>query len=281
MTTKSAQTTIEVAPGVKMPIIGFGVYKSSPEVCVKSCLTAFESGYRHFDSAMYYENEKEVGEAVNKSGVDRKDIFVTTKVIAPPESKDPEETYQMLVKAVEKFGLDYVDLFLIHTPTSGPNGRKVLWQALERLQEARLTRSIGVSNYGSAHLKEISSYGKLKPAVNQIELHPWCQSREHVKYCEDNNIPLQAYCPIARATKNDDPLVQKLAKKHGKDPGQILIRWCVQKGYTPLPKSDTPSRIKSNIEVFDFQLDDQDMKELDAQDQGSKGALAPYNLNCA
>jgi len=280
--TKSATDSIEIAPGVQMPTIGFGVYKSAPEVCVRSCLEAFKAGYKHFDSAMYYANETEVGEAVNKSGVDRKDIFVTSKIIGPPDSMDPEETYKILVQAVDKFGLDYVDLFLIHTPSSGPEGRKLLWQALERLQEAKKTRAIGVSNFGKEHLKQLSEYSKVKPAVNQIELHPWCQSREHVKYCEENNIPLQAYCPIVRASKNDDATVQKLAKKHNKEPAQILIRWSLQKGYTPLPKSDTPSRIQSNIDVYDFELDSEDMAALDAQDDGTpgKGAIAPYNLNC-
>merc|ERR1712093_316049 len=197
-----------------------------------------------------------------------------------PKSKDPEETYQAILKGVEAFGLDYVDLFLIHTPSSGPEGRKVLWQALERLLEAKKTRAIGVSNYGIEHLKQMDEYAKVKPALNQIELHPWCQSREHVKYCQDKGIVLEAYCPIVRAEKNDHPVVQKLAKKHNKDPAQILIRWSLQKSFVPLPKSDTPSRIKSNIEVYDFSLDDEDMKALDDQDEGEKGALAPYNLNC-
>jgi len=276
----SINDTLEIAPGVHMPRIGFGVYKSAPEVCVRSCLEAYKNGYRHIDSAQYYANEKQVGEAVNQTGAKREEIFVTTKVIAPPESKDPEETYQAILKGVEAFGLDYVDLFLIHTPSSGPEGRKVLWQALERLLEAKKTRAIGVSNYGIEHLKQMDEYAKVKPALNQIELHPWCQSREHVKYCQDKGIVLEAYCPIVRAEKNDHPVVQKLAKKHNKDPAQILIRWSLQKSFVPLPKSDTPSRIKSNIEVYDFSLDDEDMKALDDQDEGEKGALAPYNLNC-
>ncbi|KAL7004412.1 hypothetical protein EMMF5_006031 [Cystobasidiomycetes sp. EMM_F5] len=276
----SAKDTIEVAPGVHMPRIGFGVYKSPPETCVASCLEAIKDGYTLIDSAMYYANEREVGEAIRKSGVDRKDLFVTTKIIAPPEGKDPEETYQAVLKATDKFGIDYVDLFLIHTPTSGPEGRKVMWQALERLLDNKKTRAIGVSNYGQKHLEELKSYAKAKIAVNQIELHPWCQSREHVKYCEEIGIPLQAYCPIVRASKNDHPVLQKLASKHNKEPTQILIRWSLQKGYIPLPKSDTPSRIKSNIDVYGFKLDNKDMAELDALDEGGKGACAPYNLNC-
>ncbi|KAK9894503.1 Aldo/keto reductase [Cystobasidium minutum MCA 4210] len=279
-----ATDTRELAPGVRMPIIGFGVWDSPKGVCEKSCAEAIKVGYRHFDSAMYYDNEDEVGDAIKNSGIDRSEFFVTTKVLGPPESLDPEETYQSLVKAVEKFGLDYVDLFLVHTPkmTGGAKGRKVVWQALEKLVEAKKTRTIGVSNYGKDHLKELYEYCKIKPVCNQIEIHPWCQPESHIKASTDAGLPLVAFCPIVRGQKNDDATVQKLAKKYNKDAGQILLRWSVQHGYIPLIKSDTPSRIKSNYDIFDFEFSKEDLAELDAKTTGDppKEAIAPWNLNC-
>ncbi|PWY97283.1 Aldo/keto reductase [Testicularia cyperi] len=280
--------------GAQMPVLGFGVYQSPTDVAIASVTTALKTGYRHIDGAQYYGNEKEaksrplvsatckVGEAVRKwcqeTGSKRSDVFVTTKIIAPEDTL--EKTLASVRNSVEVANLDgYVDCFLVHTPTSGPEGRKHLWQALKQLQAEGKVKTPGVSNFGVKHLEEIQKTGEL-PAVNQIEIHPWCQQRPIVEYCKQNNIVLQAYCPIVRGKYADDAELNEIAKKHGVSWAQVLIRWSLQKGYVPLPKSDTPSRIASNADVFDFELDEDDMAKLDAKDLGKEGAVAPNPVDC-
>ncbi|KAL6708749.1 hypothetical protein ACN47E_002445 [Coniothyrium glycines] len=257
-----------------IPQIGFGVYLSPPETCVASCKKAFEAGYRHIDTAQYYENEPQVGKALAESGLPRKDVYITSKILFAGD--DLGSTYQKIVDSVEQLaGKDgYVDLFLIHSPNFGAEKRKLMWQAQEKALEAGKLRDIGVSNYGIQHIEEIKSFGKIwPPAVNQIELHPWCQQREVVEYCKKNKIVVEAYCPIVRNEKSNDPTLVSISEKHKTTPNQVLIRWSLQKGHVPLPKSDTPSRIVSNADVYGFALDDEDMAKLDGLDQGAKGAI--------
>ncbi|SNX87497.1 related to 2,5-diketo-D-gluconic acid reductase [Melanopsichium pennsylvanicum] len=283
MSTKlTLQSTYPLGDGVDMPVLGFGVYNSPADVTQKSVTTALNTGYRHIDSAQYYNNEKEVGDAVRawcrESHASRRQVFVTTKIIAPKSTQ--EETLASLRKSVNNVNLDgYVDCFLIHTPTSGPSGRAHLWSALKQLQSEGKTVVIGVSNYGVKHLVELIEKGE-KPAVNQIELHPWCQQRPIVEFCKKHDIVLQAYCPIVRGEHKDDKEVNKIADKHKVDWSQVLLRWSLQKGFVPLPKSDTPSRIASNADLYSFELDEEDIKVLDAKDQGAKGAVAPNPVDC-
>lgn len=270
-------------PGIthKIPRLGFGVYQSPASVCEKSVAVALKEGYRHIDSAQYYQNESEVGEAVRKSGIPRDQIFVTTKILSPAGSV--QKSYEAAATSVDKFGLDgYVDLFLIHTPSSGPKGREEMWLALERLYEEGKAKAIGVSNYGVKHMEGMKGYAKkvYPPHVNQIELHPWCQSREVDAWCQKNGVVIESYSPIVRNQKADDPTLNALAKKHGKDTAQILIRYGLQKGWVPLPKSDTPSRIKSNVDVYDFELSKEEMQTLDDLDEGARGAICPHKLGC-
>jgi len=279
----------------QIPQIGFGVYQSPPEVCVASCKKALEAGYRHIDTAQYYENEAEVGRALQESNLPREEVYITTKILFAGD--DAESTYAKLVASVEKLaGKDgYVDLFLIHSPNFGAGARKLMWQALEKLKSEGKTRDIGVSNYGIGHMKEIASISASEkvPAVNQIEvpisyasspvsslpntqpcqLHPWCQQRDVVQYCRDNNIVVEAYCPMVRNQKATDTTLVSIAEKHGVEPNQVLLRWSLQKGFVPLPKSDAPSRILSNADLYGFALDADDMKRLDGLDQGHEGAI--------
>ncbi|CAD0022830.1 unnamed protein product [Aureobasidium pullulans] len=251
---------------VKIPALGFGVYQSHGPTCKKSCLTALEAGYRHIDSAQYYANEQLVGDAVKESNVDRKDVFITTKILSP--GKDEEETYQSLVESVNKIDEGgYVDLFLIHSPSSGPQGRKTMWTALERLHKEGKAKAIGVSNFGKGQIEELKTFAKVwPPHVNQIE-------RVAVEYCQANNIVVEAYCPLVRNQKADDPTLKSLSEKYKKSTGQVLIRYCLQKGWVPLPKSDTPSRIKDNADIYDFEISKEDMSKLDDLDQGAAGAI--------
>ncbi|KAL8856654.1 MAG: hypothetical protein Q9178_006721 [Gyalolechia marmorata] len=258
-----------------VPRLGFGIYQSPPDVCVNSCLTALRAGYRHIDSAQFYRNESEMGEAVRQSGIPRPEVFLTTKILSAGGS--PEKSYAKCldsVKAIDPSENGYVDLFLIHSSSAGAAKRKEMWQALERLVEEKKARSIGVSNFGIGHINEMKEYAKIwPPQVNQIELHPWNQQREIVKYCRDHNIVIEAYCPLVRNKMAHEENLLAISKKHNKTTGQILIRYCLQKDWVPLPKSDTPSRIESNADLYDFELDEEDMTKLDSLDQGEKGAI--------
>ncbi|KAH7233581.1 NADP-dependent oxidoreductase domain-containing protein [Fusarium tricinctum] len=274
---RSKSDTLPLANSVQIPQLGFGVYLSPPEVCVNSCLTALEAGYRHIDTAQYYGNEAEVGQAVQKSNVDRNDVFLTTKVLEAAGSVDL--TYAKCVESIKKLDPEsgHVDLFLIHSPNSGAVKRKEMWQALERLYEEGKAKSIGVSNFGIKHIDELKQFAKVwPPHVNQIEhyqLHPWNQQREAVEYCEKNNIVVEAYSPLVRNQKADDKTLNSIADKHKVTPSKVLIRYCLQKNWVPLPKSDTPDRIRANADVFEFDLDDKDMKTLDDLDEGAAGAI--------
>ncbi|PBP28756.1 hypothetical protein BUE80_DR000403 [Diplocarpon rosae] len=265
---------------VKIPRLGFGVYQSPREQCIASCRTALKAGYRHIDSAQYYANEKEVGDAVRESGIPRAEVFITTKIIAAAGSVD--KTYEKLVESVEKIdGKDgYVDLFLIHTASGGSHARKEMYLALEKLLDSGKTRSIGVSNWGIGHIEELKSFATVYPPhVNQIELHVFSQQREVVEFCHENGIVVEAYCPLVRNQKAADPTLNSIATAHQKTVSQVLIRYCLQKNWVPLPKSDTPSRIIENANVYDFELSKDEMKTLDDLDQGSKGAIVQAVTN--
>ncbi|KAL8668997.1 MAG: hypothetical protein Q9168_006396 [Polycauliona sp. 1 TL-2023] len=258
-----------------MPRLGFGIYQSPTSVCVKSCLTALRAGYRHIDSAQFYRNESEMGTAVRDSGIPRSEVFLTTKILSAGGS--PEKTYQKCLESVNVIDPSeggYVDLFLIHSASPGAAKRKEMWQALEKLVEEGKVRSIGVSNFGIGHINEMKEYAKIwPPQVNQIELHPWSQQRDIVSYCHTNNIIIQAYCPLVRNNKAYEENLVSIASKHSKSPNQILIRYSLQKNWVPLPKSDTPSRIEANADLYGFELDEGDMEKLDSLDQGEKGAI--------
>ncbi|KAJ9486657.1 hypothetical protein VN97_g6676 [Penicillium thymicola] len=259
---------------VRIPRLGFGVYRSPTNQCVLSCLKALEAGYRHIDTAQFYANEAEVGEALHTTSVPRDQIFVTTKILSPAASV--EATYDKLLASVHKIGGadGYVDLFLIHSSSSGSAGRKLLWQALEKLYAEGKTKSIGVSNFGVGHIEEMRSYAQVfPPHVNQIELHPWCQQRVIDEYCQKNGIIVEAYSPIVRNYKANDPTLMEVAKKYGKSTQQVLIRYALQKGWVPLPKTDNPERIVTNADVFSFDISVGDMAVLDSLDQGNAGAI--------
>ncbi|PPQ98775.1 hypothetical protein CVT24_003333 [Panaeolus cyanescens] len=235
-------SSVKLASGYKMPLLGFGVYQNY--TTKDSCLEALKAGYRHIDSAQVYKNEAHVGQAVHASGIERGEIFIS-----------------------------YVDLFLIHDPFSGKQKRLDTYKALLEGQANGKIRTVGVSNYGVKHLEEIKEAGYPPPSVNQIELHPFCQQKDIVEYCRQNNIVIQAYCPIIRG-QMDDEIFTRLAQKYNKEPAQILLRWSLQRGFVPLPKSATPSRILSNTKLYDFELSSEDIEALDSLDKGKDGAIS-------
>ncbi|KAI0313333.1 Aldo/keto reductase [Amylostereum chailletii] len=257
-----------------MPLLGFGVYQNYTTTA--SVLEALKVGYRHVDSAQAYRNEAHVGEAIRQSGLPRSDVFVTTKCIN--KTHGYESTLRGVDISLEKFGFDYIDLFLIHDPMSGHERRLDTYRALLKAREEGKIRSVGVSNYGIHHLEEIIEAGLELPVVNQIELHPFCQQKPIVEWCRGRGIMVQAYCPILRG-KMDDTVIIDIAKKYGRDPAHILLRWSLQSGYVPLPKSATSSRIKSNTALYDFTLDEHDMTRLNSLDRGKDGAVSWNPVN--
>ncbi|KAJ7647190.1 NADP-dependent oxidoreductase domain-containing protein [Roridomyces roridus] len=258
-----------------MPWLGFGVYQNYD--ARPSVLEAFKAGYRHVDSAQVYRNEDAVGAAVRDAetlGLKREDLFITTKCVS--KTHGYEKTLKGVDESLAKFGFSYIDLFLIHDPYSGKELRLQTYKALLEAKTAGKIRSVGVSNYGVHHLKEIAEAGYDAPTINQIELHPFCQQKPIVEYCIANSIVVQAYCPIIRGEDkylNNDS-IKKLAAKHDRTAAQVLLRWSLQKGYVPLPKSATPSRIHENTKLYDFELTAEDMAALDALDRGKDGAIS-------
>ncbi|CAE6392669.1 unnamed protein product [Rhizoctonia solani] len=273
----SLSSTVRLHSGAAMPVVGLGVYQNYD--ARTSCMLAFKHGYRHIDSAQMYRNENAVGQAVKESGLKREEIFVTTKCASRSHGYD--KTLAGVDESLSKFGFDYIDLFLIHDPLSGPTKRMETYQALLECRDAEKIKSVGVSNYGVKHLEEIKQAGLEAPTVNQIELHPWCQQKDIVDYCKKNDIVVQAYCPIVRGEKWGHPALVGLSKKHDRSEAQILIRWSLQKGYVPLPKSTHEERIMENADVFKFELSSEDMGVLDALDEGSRGAISWNPVNAA
>jgi len=255
---------VPLAQSVNIPRIGLGVFQASPSETESAVLAALQDGYRHIDTAALYRNEASVGRAIKKSGIPRSEIFVTTKLWNSDHGF--EKALGAFDRSLVQLGLDYVDLYLIHSPM--PVQRRLdSWRAMEEILKSGRARSIGVSNYGVHHLQELFRNCSVKPSVNQIELHPWLQRRDLVQFCESQGIVLEAYSPLTKGLKLKDPLLLKIATKYRKSTAQVLIKWCLQKGFVTLPKSVTPSRIASNIQVYDFEISKEDMLHLDSCDE--------------
>ncbi|KAI7978405.1 hypothetical protein EIK77_001177, partial [Talaromyces pinophilus] len=252
------------------------VYKTPPSDTSAAVKEALQVGYRHVDSAALYRNEAGCADAILKSGIPREEIFFTSKV-APP-SMSYEGAKESIRKSLEEIGqLKYIDLVLLHAPYGGKEGRLGAWKALVEAVEEGTVRSIGVSNYGVPHLDELENYIKETDAklgkgkggvlsVNQIELHPWLQRRDIIDWCNKRGVLVQAWAPLAQANRWNDLLLQDIVKRTGKTEAQILIRWSLQKGFNPLPKSVTPSRILENTKIFDFELTDSEMAALETDE---------------
>ncbi|KAL4261062.1 NADP-dependent oxidoreductase domain superfamily protein [Pleurotus pulmonarius] len=269
MSDLNLNSVVKLSSGYTLPLLGFGVYRNDD--ATPSVLEAFKAGYRHIDSAQMYRNEEQVGNALRQSGLSRGDVFITSKV--PSKDHGYERALASIDGSLKSFGFEYIDLFLIHDPLSGKEARLATWKALLEARDAGKIRTVGVSNFSAKHLQEIRDADLEMPAVNQIELQPFCQQKPIVEYCRNNGIVVEAYCPVIRGEMNHE-VIQSIAKKYSRDPGQILIRWSLQHEFVPLPKSATPKRIHSNAQVFDFALAEEDMNALDALDRGADGAIS-------
>ena len=255
----------KLSNGVEIPCIGFGTLQTPDgDVCVSSVLSAIEAGYRHIDTAQGYGNEESVGLAVKKSGIDRKDLFITSKLTNSEHGY--ERTLAAFEETMKKLDMDYLDLYLIHWPNPiafrdhWQEANAGTWKAFEELYKAGRIRAIGISNFRPHHIEELMKTATVAPMVNQIRLCPGETQDEVVDYCRSHNIQLEAYSPLGVGKIFEVPEMKALAEKYGKSIAQICIRWSLQRGYLPLPKSVTPSRIKENTQVFDFELEAADVQ---------------------
>ncbi|MEO6761370.1 MAG: aldo/keto reductase [Candidatus Saccharimonadales bacterium] len=266
---------IKLNDGNEIPQIGLGLWevkdKSEFDTAFK---TANKAGYTHFDTAQSYGNELFFGQVLQQVNIKRRDIWITTKIDV--KHFGHEHTLKSFDKSLEKLQTDYVDLLLLHFPVSVL--RKRSWQALEEIQATGRAKSIGVSNYTVRHLKELAKYSKVTPAINQVELHVFLQQPELLDYCRANDIAVEAYSPLAHARDMNDPVVAEIAKKYSKSYAQIMLRWCLQKDLIILPKSITPSRIKENIDILDFEISKEDLRQLAKLDKGLRTCWDPTNI---
>ena len=261
--------------GVQIPCIGFGTWQTPDgEVAVSSVLNAIEAGYRHIDTAQGYGNEESVGIAVKKSGVKREELFITSKLANNEHGYD--KTLAAFEGTMKRLDMDYLDLYLIHWPNpiafrdNWQEANAGTWKAFEELYKDQRIRAIGISNFHPHHIEELMKTATIAPMVNQIRLCPGDTQDEVVDYCRSHNILLEAYSPLGVGKIFEVPEMKDLAKKYGKSIAQIAIRWSLQRGYLPLPKSVTPARIKENVDVFDFELEPSDV-ELIANLKGCVG----------
>ncbi|MFC0297639.1 aldo/keto reductase [Geobacillus jurassicus] len=262
--------------GVKMPWVGLGVYKVKEGEEVRSAVrTALEIGYRHVDTAAFYENEEGVGQAIRESGIPREQVFVTTKVWNTDQGY--ETTLKAFDRSLKKLGFDYVDLYLVHWPVKGKY--KETYRALEKLYKDGYVRAIGVSNFHIHHLQDVLADCEIKPMVNQVEYHPRLTQKELHAFCQENGIQLEAWSPLMRGEILSEPTIVDIGRKYGKTPAQVVLRWDLQHGVVTIPKSVTPARIKENADIFDFSLTDEEMKQIDALNLNKRVGPDPDNFN--
>lgn len=250
--------------GVEMPILGFGVFQiPEPVECERCMIDAIQTGYRLFDTAASYMNEKAVGNAIKNCGIDRKELFITTKLWV--QDHGYEKTKVSFLNALERLQLDYLDLFLIHQPYGDIHGS---WRAMEELYEAGKIRAIGVANFQIDRIMDLIVFNKIKPAVNQIETHPFNQQIEAASFLQENQVQTESWGPFAEG-KNDifnNQLLAKIAQKYNKTVAQIILRWIVQRGIVVIPKSARKERMKENFEIFDFELSTDDFEIIKSLD---------------
>lgn len=259
----------------EMPLLGLGVYKAVGENEVETAiLHAADAGYRLIDTASAYANEDGVGRGIAQCGIPRKDLFITTKIWNNAQRLG--DITGAFNRSLERLQLDYIDLYLIHCPV--PGCFLNTWKELVKLYESGRVRSIGVSNFEIRHLEELASVSDVVPAVNQIEFHPYWYQKELLEYCKSKGIQVQAYAPLARGAYLDNDIICVLATKYGKTPAQIGLRWALQKGVAVIPKSTNPQRIVSNGDIFDFEIEEEDMAYIDQLNQNFRSAGIPEDL---
>jgi 2,5-diketo-D-gluconate reductase A len=262
--------------GRKIPQFGFGVFLVKPDETVQAVTAALEAGYRHIDTAQMYGNEREVGEAIAKSGLNRADVFVTTKL--NNDAHRPDDARRAFDGSLAALGFDYVDLFLIHwpLPTRYDGDFVSTWRTLQEFYRDGRARSIGVSNFLAHHLRRLHTEApQVPPAVDQIEVNPYLTQDELRAFCGQHDIAVEAWSPIGRGRALDDPTIMEIARRVGKTPAQVILRWHIERGDIVFPKSVRPERIRENIEIFDFELSGEDVEAISALNRDERTGPDP------
>jgi 2,5-diketo-D-gluconate reductase A len=271
--------SVPLNDGNSIPMLGFGVWQVSNEEVVPAVAEAIRAGYRSIDTAQGYDNEEGVGRAIREADIDRAELFVTSKLRT--KSMGFDEALRGYDESLQKLGLEYLDMFLIHWPAPKLDRYVDTWKALVRLHQEGRVRTIGVSNFLPDHIGRIIGETGVTPAINQVETHPQYQQRAVRPFHQAHHIQLESYSPLGSGAVLDEPGIKKIAQKHGKSPAQTIIRWHLQEELVVIPKSVTPARIRENLEVFDFELDDDDMAEIARLDdpQNGKTGSKPEEFN--
>jgi 2,5-diketo-D-gluconate reductase A len=261
--------------GQVIPQFGFGVFQIDPQDTAAAVSTALEAGYRHIDTAEMYGNEAEVGEAVAKSGLDRGDVFVTSKL--SNNAHEPGAAREAFDATLKALGFDYVDLFLIHWPLPARYGGDFVstWKTLEEFYREGRARSIGVSNFQPHHLRRLHGESDIIPAVNQIEVHPYLTQDDVRAFCAEHQIAVEAWSPLGQGRVLDDPVIRSAAERAGKTPAQVVLRWHIQRGDIVFPKSVTPERVRENIDIFDFELPAADVENISMLNKDERSGPDP------
>ena len=267
--------TITLNDGNRIPQLGFGLYQVPPEETAAAVQSALEVGYRHIDTAQMYGNEKGVGQGIRRAGLDRAQVFVTSKL--NNGFHRPDDARRAFDATLAELGTDYVDLFLIHwpLPTRYDGDFVSTWKTLEGFKADGRARSIGVSNFAIHHLEELARETAVTPAVNQIEVHPYFTNDAVRGYGTEHNIVTEGWSPIARGKVLGDPVVSRIARATGAHPAQVVLRWHIERGDVVFPKSVHPERIRENFEIFDFEINDEEIEALTALDKGEAGRMGP------
>ena len=265
--------------GQTIPQFGFGVFLVKPDQTQAAVTHALQAGYRHIDTAEMYGNEAEVGAAISRSGLGRGEVFVTTKL--ENGSHRPDDARAAFDQSLKALGFDYVDLFLIHWPLPGRyDGDYVsTWETLEEFYRDGRARSIGVSNFQPHHLRRLHQECEIRPAVNQIEVNPYLTQDEVRAFCAEHQIAVEAWSPLARSNALSDPTIDDIARRVGKTPAQVILRWHIERGDIVFPKSVTPARIKENIDIFDFKLTGDDVEAISALNRNERTGPDPDTFN--
>jgi 2,5-diketo-D-gluconate reductase A len=264
----AAVPTLTLNNGVEIPQLGFGVFLVPPESTVETLSHAIEIGYRHIDTAQMYRNEREVGQAIHGSGIDRSEFFVTSKLAN--NRLNFEQALSGIDASLEALNLDVLDLFLIHWPLPTVRDYVETWKAFEKILAGGRVRAIGVSNFQIAHLQRILDECEIVPAVNQIEAHPYLTQSELVSFDKTHGIATEAWSPIGRGAVLDNEVLVRIGELHAKTAAQVTLRWHIQRGSIIFPKSMSPARMRENFEIFDFQLSDDEVRQIDALDRGER-----------